>query len=59
MNQYMAFYGNKSEMVEAETAYEAVKKARVIFKPAKSKVHLVSVVLIGLAGKQVYQSTAL
>lgn len=59
MNQYKAFFGNRSIDVEAETSYEAVKKAREVFKPARSKVHLVSVVLVGLAGKQVYQSTAL
>lgn len=57
MNQYMAFYGTRSTEVVAESAYDAVQVAREIFNTPKSKKHLVSVVLTGVKGKQVYTST--
>lgn len=53
MNGYIAFYNGKKEEVFAETAYQAQLKAIDIFKPAKSKRHMVHVVLAEKNGEQV------
>lgn len=57
-NGYKAFYGNRETEVWADTAYQATMKAIEYFKPAKSKKHLVHVVICESNGKQVVHSTA-
>lgn len=51
MNGYKAFYKNKQCEVEANSSYEAQKKAAVIFKAKKT--HEVTVVLCEKDGEQV------
>lgn len=46
MALYKAFYNGKSKEIEAETMYDAKKKAITEFKPPKNKEHMVSVVLM-------------
>ena len=59
MNKYLAFYNNDRKEVEAETSYQAQQKAIELFKPTKSKRHLVHVVLCELAdGTQIVHSTS-
>lgn len=53
MNGYKAFFNGKSIDVRANTSYEAQQKAVAIFKPAKSKSHMVHVALCELADGQV------
>lgn len=45
MHGYKAFYDRRTADVYAESQLEAKEKAIAIFKPAKSKQHMVSVVL--------------
>lgn len=47
INKYVAFYGDKQIVVEADSSYHAQLKAIDIFKPPKSKKHLVTVILEG------------
>ena len=42
----MAFFLGRTTRVEATTSYEAQQKAILVFKPAKSKQHMVHVVLM-------------
>lgn len=49
-NGYVAFYNGKRTEVHAESLYAAKLKAIEIFKPAKSKQHMVSVTLAELDG---------
>lgn len=59
MNIYMAFFLGRTTKVEAITSYEAQQKAVLIFKPAKSKQHMVHVVLMEREdGSKVELSTA-
>jgi hypothetical protein len=48
MNGYKAFYNGKSVDVYAETSYSAQLKAVELFKPPKSKKHMVHVALCEL-----------
>lgn len=66
MNGYKAFYNGKSVDVYAETSYAAQQKAVELFKPAKSKRHMVHVHLCKTntsgpnePGKQVFTPTTL
>lgn len=43
MNGYIALFGSRQIEVYAETAYAAQLKAIELFKPARSKRHLVTV----------------
>ncbi len=58
MNKYIGYFNGKQTTVEAETSYEALQKAVAIFKPAKSKQHMVHVHLHEKDGKAIYHSTA-
>lgn len=53
MNGYIAFFGDRQVEVHAETLYAAKQQALEVFRPAKSKRHLVSVQLVEKAGEQV------
>lgn len=53
MNGYIALFNGKRIEVYADTSYQALLKAREIFKPAKSKRHLVSVTLAEKDGEPV------
>ena len=57
MNTYVAMYRGKRETVEANTTYEAQKKAAVIFKAKKS--YEVIVILAEKNGKQVIHNPAM
>lgn len=66
MNGYKAFYNGKSIDVYAETSYSAQTKAVELFKPPKSKRHMVHVVLCETntngpdePGEQVIHSTSI
>ena len=48
MNKYKALFNGKEIEVDAETSYKAQLKAIEIFKPAKSKSHMVHVYLCGI-----------
>lgn len=59
MNGYKAFaHGNRTADIYAETAYAAQLKAIELFKPPKSKRHMVHVHLCEKDGEQVTHSTA-
>lgn len=58
MNGYKAFFNGKEHDVYAETLLQAKEKAIEHFKPAKSKRHMVSVVLCEKDGQPVLHSTA-
>lgn len=45
MNGYVCFYGGKRIELRADSLYAAKLKALEVFKPSKSKAHMVSVVL--------------
>ena len=53
MNGYIGFFNGKQVEVFAENMNQAKLKAVEHFKPARSKAHMVSVVLCELAGVQV------
>ena len=53
MNGYKAFYNGKSKDVYAESSLQARDKAVELFNVAKSKQHMVSVVLAEIDGKPV------
>ena len=53
MNGYKAFYNDKECEVYANTSYEAYKAAIGVFKPPKSKSHMVHVYLCEKQGEQV------
>jgi len=53
MNGYVAFYNGMQYHVEATSSYAACEKAKLYFKPAKSKAHMVHVMLAEVEGKQV------
>jgi hypothetical protein len=53
MNGYIAFYNGKRIELCASSSYEAQQKAAAVFKPPKSKAHMVSVMLAELDGKPV------
>jgi|tagenome__1003787_1003787.scaffolds.fasta_scaffold19471065_2 hypothetical protein len=57
MNGYKAFYNGKVSEVYAETLLAAKEKAVALFKPPKSKRHMVSVVLCEKDGETVTHST--
>lgn len=56
MNKYLALYKGKRAEVEAETSYEAQKKAAVHFKAKKT--YEVTVYLTESDGKEVIHSTS-
>lgn len=58
MNEYLAFYAGKEEMVQAKDMYSAVLEARVKLRVPKSKQGLLSVVLVNKAGTEVIHSTS-
>ena len=53
LNGYVCLFAGKRFECRAETSYQAQQKAIEHFKPAKSRRHLVSVVLAEKNGKQV------
>lgn len=53
MNKYKAYFNNREDTVESDTLWGAVQKARQLFKPAKSKEHMVHCVLIEKDGDPV------
>lgn len=53
---YLAFFNGKQAEVWANGLYEAKQKAVAYFKPAKSKVHMVSVHLCEKNNEQVTQT---
>lgn len=53
MNGYVAFFDRKRHELHAESLYAAKQAALAFFKPAKSKAHMVSVVLAEKDGKPV------
>jgi hypothetical protein len=56
---YMAFYNGKKAEVWADTLSDAKERAVAYFKPAKSKRHMVSVVLCETNGEQVTHNPAI
>jgi len=58
LNGYLAFFNGKKFEVYADSSYAAQQKAIAHFKPAKSKAHLVSVILCEKAVAPVIHSTA-
>ena len=59
MNNYIAFYNGKRTEVVAMTLYEAQNKALAVFKPPKSKIHMVHTHLAEIAGQQCRQDHSL
>ena len=57
MNGYIFFYQAKQIEVHADTLYAAKQKALAVFKPAKSKQHLVHGALAELDGTPVTHNT--
>lgn len=53
MNKYIAFFNGKQIEVDAAHSFEAQKKAIEIFKPAKSKRHMVHAHLAAIDGREV------
>jgi hypothetical protein len=53
MNGYKAFYNGKELDVYAESSYKAQCKAVELFKPSKSKAHMVHVLLCEVNEKPV------
>jgi len=53
MNGYVAFYNGMQHHVLATSSYAASEAAKKFFKPAKSKAHMVHVMLAEVEGKQV------
>jgi len=58
MNGYKVFFEGRMAEVRAKSMYEAVLQAREIFKPRKSKRHLVSAVLCEVGDRQVTHTMA-
>jgi hypothetical protein len=58
MNKYQAFFDRKTTELEASSLWDAKQKAVAFFKPAKSKQHMVSVVVVEVEGRVVEHSTA-
>lgn len=54
---YIAFYDGKKVEVYADSSIQARDLAKTHFKPAKSKAHMVHVVLAEKDGKPVIHST--
>lgn len=52
-NGYVAFFNGKQADVYADTSFQATERAKAFFKPAKSKAHMVHVVLAEREGEQV------
>lgn len=53
MNGYVAFYNGRRYELHADSLFEAKEKAVAYFKPPKSKVHMVTVVLAEKDGEEV------
>lgn len=49
MNTYQCFYNGQTMEIKAQSLYAARVSATAVFKPPKSKQHMVSVVLVELA----------
>ncbi|MFK4131985.1 hypothetical protein ACI2KR_06775 [Pseudomonas luteola] len=58
MYGYIAFFNGKRAELYADSLFDAKLKAIAHFKPAKSKQHLVSVMLAEKDGEPVIHSTA-
>lgn len=58
MNGYVCFFNGRRHEVRAATAFDARVKAVAFFRPAKSKLHMVSVVLAETAGRPVVHDPA-
>ena len=56
-NVYNAYYSGKTITIQADTSYNAQQKAISIFKPPKSKRHMVSVVIVENKDGPVMHST--
>jgi len=52
MNGYLAFYNGKRAEISADSSWQAVEKARVLFRVPKSKHGLLAVELAEKAGVQ-------
>ena len=57
-NGYIAFFNNRKVEVYADTRFKAQELAVAHFKPAKSKRHMVHVVIAESQGQPVIHSTA-
>ena len=53
MNGYKCFFNGKSIDVYAENMFKARTEAEKVFKPSKSKAHMISVCLCEKGGEQV------
>lgn len=58
MNTYKAFYSGKTTEINAESAYDATKKAIEFFKPPKSKQYMVHVALLKVGDREIVINTA-
>jgi hypothetical protein len=56
-NGYMAFFNGKKAEVYADSSLQAQERAIAYFKPAKSKRHMVFVMIAESNGQQVTHST--
>ncbi len=50
MNGYVCFYNGKRHEVKAKTSFDAHKQAVAFFKPPRSKMYTVSVMLAEIDG---------
>jgi len=48
MNKYICYYKNETTEIEANSQYEAYKKAHLFWKVPKNKHHMVSVLLANI-----------
>lgn len=58
LNTYKAFYNRKEIEIKAESQWDAVQLARKEIKVPKSKVGLLSVMLVAIDDKPITHSTA-
>ena len=58
MNGYLAFYNGQQLEVYADTSHQAQQTAVSMFKPPKSKAHMVHVCLAEVGEQPVIQTTS-
>ena len=56
---YVCFFNGKRIEIFADSMFQAREHAEKVFKPSKSKKHMISVILAEIDGKPVIQSTNL
>jgi hypothetical protein len=56
---YVCFYNGKRVEIFADSMFQARELAEKLFKPSKSKKHMISVVLAEIDGKTVVQNISL